>query len=53
MDYLIEYLFMNPDGSQEWIMCEFCTEHDGWTGKDRLSAYQRMSPDTQHRLRYV
>ena len=53
LDYFIEYLFRHPDGSKEWLLCEFGTEHDGWTGKDRLSSYQKMSPNTQHRLRYV
>lgn len=52
MNYVIEYLFRNYDGTEEWLMCEFGTEHDGWAGEDRLSSYQRMDPNTQHRLRY-
>ena len=53
MNYVIEYLFHNYDDTEEWLMCEFGTEHNEWTGEARLSSYKRMNPNTQHRLRYV
>jgi hypothetical protein len=53
VNYVIEYLFHHYDGTEEWLMCEFGTERDGWSGEDRLSAYQRMSPNTKHRIRYT